>query len=140
MPTSASCSANRWPIAAYPADDLRAGAGHTGGSLSCVDILNVLYNSVMDITPANFHVIERDHYVQSKGHAVEALYARTGRPRLFPLSDLDTLERLGSLYSGHPPARSPARAEHRRAGSRPGAGGGHGVDRQTGRASYRVFC
>ena len=27
-----------------------SGAGHTGGSLSCVDIINVLYNAVMDIT------------------------------------------------------------------------------------------
>jgi transketolase len=80
----------------------RAGAGHTGGSLSCVDILNVLYNDVMVITPANFHLVERDHYVQSKGHAVEALYAVLAERGFFPLSDLDTLERLGSRYSGHP--------------------------------------
>jgi transketolase len=52
----------------------RSGAGHTGGSLSCVDILNVLYNSVMDISPENFSKIDRDHYIQSKGHSVEALY------------------------------------------------------------------
>ena len=36
----------------------RSGAGHTGGSLSCVDILNVLYNSVMDISPENFSKID----------------------------------------------------------------------------------
>ena len=30
-----------------------AKAGHTGGSLSCVDILNVLYNHVMNITGYN---------------------------------------------------------------------------------------
>ena len=51
-----------------------ANAGHTGGSLSAVDILNVLYNSTMDITPQNFQEVDRDHYIQSKGHSVEALF------------------------------------------------------------------
>jgi transketolase len=32
-----------------------AKAGHIGGSLSCVDLLNVLYNHVMDITLQNFN-------------------------------------------------------------------------------------
>jgi transketolase len=27
----------------------RAGAGHTGGSLSCVDIMNVLYNRILRV-------------------------------------------------------------------------------------------
>ena len=31
-----------------------SGAGHTGGSLSCVDILNVLYNNFLEISPENF--------------------------------------------------------------------------------------
>ena len=32
----------------------QANAGHTAGSLSCIDILNVLYNHVMNISPDNF--------------------------------------------------------------------------------------
>jgi transketolase len=28
-----------------------ANAGHTGGSLSCVDILNVLYNRILNVSP-----------------------------------------------------------------------------------------
>ena len=51
-----------------------ANAGHTGGSLSCVDILNVLYNHVLNVSPENFISIDRDRYIQSKGHTVEALY------------------------------------------------------------------
>ena len=31
-----------------------AGAGHTGGGLSCLDILNVLYNRVLNMSPENF--------------------------------------------------------------------------------------
>ena len=30
-----------------------AKAGHTGGDLSCVEILNVLYNDVMNVSPEN---------------------------------------------------------------------------------------
>ena len=51
-----------------------AKAGHTGGSLSCTDILNVLYNHVMNVSPENFTDPDHDRYVQSKGHSVEALY------------------------------------------------------------------
>jgi len=38
----------------------QANAGHTGGSLSCVDILNVLYNHVMNVSPQNFDDPDRD--------------------------------------------------------------------------------
>ena len=51
-----------------------ANAGHTGGSLSCTDILNVLYNDVLDISPENFSDKNHNRYIQSKGHSVEALY------------------------------------------------------------------
>ena len=44
-----------------------ANAGHTGGSLSCIDILNVLYNHVLNVSPANFSSPDRDRYIQSKG-------------------------------------------------------------------------
>jgi len=47
---------------------VHAGAGHTGGSLSCVDILNVLYNRVLRISPESFDDPSRDRYIQSKGH------------------------------------------------------------------------
>ncbi len=77
-------------------------AGHTGGSLSCVDILNVLYNYVMNITPENFASIARDHYIHSKGHSVEALYAVLADKRFFPVEDLQTVEKYGSKFTGHP--------------------------------------
>jgi transketolase len=79
-----------------------AGAGHTGGSLSCLDILNVLYNHVMDITPANFATPARDHYIQSKGHSVEALYTVLADQGFFPQDHLATLAQAGSHFIGHP--------------------------------------
>lgn len=88
-----------------------AGAGHTGGSLSCLDILNVLYNRVMDITPENFGDVARDHYIQSKGHSVESLYVVLADRGFFPVSELETLGRGGSHLIGHPTRKVPG-VEH----------------------------
>jgi len=79
-----------------------AGAGHTGGSLSCIDILNVLYNDVLDVSPGNFIDNNRNRYVQSKGHSVEALYVVLADKGFFPESDLETLCQYKSPYIGHP--------------------------------------
>ncbi len=79
-----------------------AKAGHTGGSLSIVDILNVLYNEVMNVSPENFHSNERDRYIQSKGHCVEALYVVLADKGFFPEEDLLTLCQYNSPYIGHP--------------------------------------
>ncbi|HBE41796.1 MAG TPA: transketolase [Bacteroidales bacterium] len=79
-----------------------AGAGHTGGDLSCVDILNVLYNDVLNVSPENFHDKNRDRYIQSKGHAVEILYVVLAERGFFPETDLETIGKYKSPYIGHP--------------------------------------
>ncbi len=79
-----------------------ARAGHTGGSLSCVDILNVLYNDVLQVGPENFSSPNRDRYIQSKGHCVEALFVVLADRGFFPEADLETLCKYQSHYIGHP--------------------------------------
>lgn len=79
-----------------------AKAGHTGGSLSCIDILNVLYNDVLNVGPENFKSPYRDRYIQSKGHCVEALFVVLADKGFFPESDLETLCKYKSHYIGHP--------------------------------------
>lgn len=79
-----------------------ANAGHTGGSLSCTDILNVLYNDVLNVSPENFTRNSRDRYIQSKGHSVEALYVVLADAGFFPESDLESLCQYKSKYMGHP--------------------------------------
>ena len=81
---------------------LQAKAGHTGGSLSCTDILNVLYNDVLNVTPGNFTSPDRDRYVQSKGHCVEALFVVLADKGFFAEEELNTLCRYQSHYIGHP--------------------------------------
>ena len=84
-----------------------AGAGHTGGGLSCLDILNVLYNRILNVSPATAQSPDRDRYVQSKGHAVEALYTVLADRGFFPASDLDTICHYRSHYVGHPTRHIP---------------------------------
>ncbi|MBP7591079.1 MAG: transketolase [Chloroflexi bacterium] len=80
----------------------QANSGHTGGSLSAVDILNVLYNAVMNVSPGNFQDPNRDRFIQSKGHSVEALYVVLADKGFYPEAALDTLNQYGSHFIGHP--------------------------------------
>ena len=84
-----------------------AGAGHTGGSLSCLDILNVLYNRILNVSPETFGSATRDRYVQSKGHSVEALYSVLADRGFFPEADLKTICHYQSHYVGHPTRHIP---------------------------------
>jgi transketolase len=79
-----------------------ANAGHTGGSLSCTDILNVLYNDVLNVSPATFNDKNRNRYIQSKGHSVEALYVVLAEQGFYPEKELETLCQYQSKYVGHP--------------------------------------
>jgi len=79
-----------------------SGAGHTGGDLSCLDILNVLYNRILRVSPETFKSPDRDYYIQSKGHCAEALFVVLADRGFFPEKDLQTLNRYGSHYIGHP--------------------------------------
>ena len=95
----------------YRRDTLRwikqAGAGHTGGSLSCIDILNVLYNSILRVSPDTFSAPERDRYVQSKGHSVEALFVVLADQGFFDAEELTTLCQYQSHFIGHPTRKIP---------------------------------
>lgn len=118
----------------------RANAGHTGGSLSCVDILNVLYSRVMNVSPDNFNDPDHDRYIQSKGHSVEALYTVLADKGFFPREELDTLGQYRSHFIGHPTRKVPGVEQNTGAL-------GHGLSVAVGMAlaakldgrSYRVF-
>jgi len=84
-----------------------AGAGHTGGGLSCLDILNVLYNRILNLSPETFSNPDRDRYVQSKGHSVEALYTVLADRGFFPESELKTICHYKSYFVGHPTRKIP---------------------------------
>ena len=53
----------------------KAQSGHLGGSLSCADILTVLYFNQMNIDQKKPRDISRDRFILSKGHCTPALYS-----------------------------------------------------------------
>ncbi len=118
----------------------QARAGHTGGDLSSIDILNVLYNHVLNVSPQTAHDPNRDRYVQSKGHCVEALYTVLADRGFFPAAELDTLCQYKSHWIGHPTRDVPG-IEHNTGAL------GHGLAVAVGMAlaaklderSFRVF-
>lgn len=79
-----------------------AGSGHSGGSLSSIDILAVLYNKIMKHDPKNPSWDERDRFVLSKGHVCPAVYAVLADCGYFPEKELMTLRKFGSILQGHP--------------------------------------
>lgn len=79
-----------------------AGSGHTGGSLSLVEILLVLYYYKLKHDPKNPDWKERDRLLLSKGHGAPALYALLADRGYFPKEKLTKLRKLGSQLQGHP--------------------------------------
>ncbi|MDD5681330.1 MAG: transketolase [Candidatus Omnitrophica bacterium] len=79
-----------------------AGSGHTGGSLSIVEIVISLYYYKMRYNPKNPGWDMRDKLVLSKGHACPTLYAVLADRGYFPKEELMTLRKLGTRLQGHP--------------------------------------
>lgn len=77
-------------------------SGHPGGSLSCVDILTVLYFDKMAVDIYEQKNDDRDRLVLSKGHAAPALYAVLAERGFFDKKELKTLRKYGSILQGHP--------------------------------------
>lgn len=116
-------------------------SGHIGGDMSVLDILSVLYFRVMNISPENQDSPQRDRFIMSKGHSVEALYAVLAAKGFFPLEEvIQNFSQFDSPYIGHPNNKLP--------GIEMNSGSlGHGLPVAVGmalagkldHASYRVY-
>ncbi|HNR12008.1 MAG TPA: transketolase [Thermodesulfobacteriota bacterium] len=84
----------------------KACSGHTGGSLSAVEILTALYFHTLRHDPKNPSWPDRDRFVLSKGHGAPVLYAALARCGYFDRAVLTTLRELGSILQGHPDMKS----------------------------------
>jgi len=79
-----------------------AGVGHTGGSLSEVEILVALYFKMMKIDPHNPDWIERDRFILSKGHSSPGYYAALAKRGYFKEEKLKEFDAIDSMLQGHP--------------------------------------
>ncbi len=76
---------------------------HLGSCLSCIDILVFLYWQELSINPLFPSEPDRDRFILSKGHGAPALFQVLAEIGFFPLSDLDSFGKNGSLFHEHPP-------------------------------------
>ena len=79
-----------------------AGSGHTGGTLSIMDITAALYLKYIKHDPANPTWEDRDRVFWSVGHKAPALYIALAEAGYFPLDDTVKLRKLWSGFEGHP--------------------------------------
>jgi transketolase len=79
-----------------------AGSGHSGGTLSIMDVTAALYLRCADHDPKNPEWKMRDRIVWSGGHKAPALYTGLAFSGYFDKEDVMTLRKLGSAFQGHP--------------------------------------
>lgn len=77
-------------------------SGHPGGSLSCADILTVLYFNQMNINEKEPNAPSRDRFVLSKGHCAPALYACLAKKGFFDKEKLEGFRKINGELQGHP--------------------------------------
>lgn len=79
-----------------------AGSGHSGGTLSIMDVTAALYLRCADHDPHNPHWEKRDRIIWSGGHKAPALYVGLAFAGFFDVKDVVTLRKLWSPFQGHP--------------------------------------
>lgn len=81
--------------------------GHTGGDLSSLNILTALYFNILNIDPKNPEKEDRDRFIMSKGHSIEALYCVLEARGFIIPEMLDTYGTFNTLLTGHPSCKVP---------------------------------
>ena len=76
-------------------------SGYPASSLSCADILAVLFGEVLTYDPAVPQNLYNDRFILSKGHAAPALYATYALLGWIPMRELDTYGQKDSRLEGH---------------------------------------
>ncbi len=79
-----------------------AKSGHSGGTLSMMDILSVLYLKIAKHDPNNPDWEDRDRIIWSAGHKAPALYSALAVCGYYPEEELAKLRMLYSPFQGHP--------------------------------------
>ena len=117
-------------------------SSHTGGALSMVEILTVLYSGVINNSPQTMKDPESDRFILSKGHCCASLYSILALKGFFCKEELiREYGRDGSLFFTH--------VSHKLNGIELSTGSlGHGLPVATGMAlgakskkrDFRVYC
>lgn len=116
------------------------GRGHLGPALSIVEILRVLYDSVLRFDAHNPNWAGRDRCILSKGHGCLALYAILADKGFFPEAELWKFCKADGLLGGHPEVKVPGvEASTGSLGHGLSIGIGRALNAQYEDADYRTF-
>lgn len=87
---------------------MAGGGGHIGGDMSVMEVLTELYFKQMKVSPDHTDDPDRDRFVMSKGHSMEAYYSVLCRKGFLDLADVKArFSKFGSPYIGHPNNKLP---------------------------------
>ena len=87
---------------------MAGGGGHIGGDMSVMEILTDLDFRQMNISPENPEDPDRDLFILSKGHSMEAYYAVLCEKGFLNLEEVTReFSKFGSKYIGHPNNKLP---------------------------------
>ncbi len=87
---------------------IEGNGGHIGGDMSVIDILISLYFCQMNVSPEKVDDPNRDLFVLSKGHCVEALYAVLAAKGFFTIEQVKKeFSKFGTKFIGHPNNKLP---------------------------------
>ena len=82
---------------------MAGGGGHIGGDMSGMEILTDLYFRQLKVAPENPEDPDRDYFILSKGHSMEAYYAVLCERGFLDLEDVKArFSKFDSPYIGHP--------------------------------------
>ncbi|RJP80393.1 MAG: transketolase [Candidatus Zixiibacteriota bacterium] len=79
-----------------------AGSGHSGGTMSIMDITAALYLHNANLDPQSANWDGRDRIIWSTGHKAPSLYLGLAMAGFCELDDVVRLRRLWSPFQGHP--------------------------------------
>lgn len=81
---------------------LAGGEGHVPSALSILDIVNSLYEKIMNLDLIKKQSKHRDFFILSKGHGCMALYVVLEKFKLIKKNDLDNFCSFNGILGGHP--------------------------------------
>lgn len=76
--------------------------GHIPAAFSILDLLWVLYDRILNVTPGTFTHPDRDRFILSKGHASIGLYVVLAEKGFFSMEELQHFGKFDSHFGGHP--------------------------------------
>jgi transketolase len=119
-----------------------AGSGHSGGTLSIMDVTAALYLHEANLDPEDAFWTGRDRIFWSAGHKAPALYVGLGMAGFFNIEEVVTLRKLYSPFQGHPHwlKLKGVEASSGSLGQGLSMSVGDALAARLDRKSYRVYC